>query len=118
MRVGLLAFACFDLGDGGFRSARRAWRGRARATRVAGFHRFLVALEPVRDLFVHAKDLFIAAIDGKGPQLLTAEASWQGGIGGYSALLPALHQLRRDCRAEHPSVALPTSLVLFICAKT
>src|SRR5215471_14840007 len=53
-------------------------------------------------------------MDGKRPQ-----PSWrpgqvkQSGIGGYSAL-PALHQLRRDCRAERFSVALPTSWVLFI----
>jgi len=40
----------------------------------------------------------------------------QSGLGGYSAL-PALHQLRRDCRAEHFLVALPTSWDLFICAK-
>src|SRR5215471_17937242 len=30
----------------------------------------------------------------------------QSGLGGYSAL-PALHQLRRDCRAEPFFVALP-----------
>ena len=45
-------------------------------------------------------------MDGKRPQ-----PSWrpgqvkQSGIGGYSAL-PALHQLRRDCRAEHPLVGI------------
>jgi hypothetical protein len=40
----------------------------------------------------------------------------QSGFGGYSAL-SALHQLRRDCRVEHPLVARPTSGDLFICAK-
>ena len=63
-----------------------------------------------------AKDLFLEAMDGKGPDHLRPGQVKQSGIGGYSAL-PALHQLRRDCRAEHPSVALPTSWVLFICAK-
>ena len=70
--------------------------------------RFLVASPPVRGLLLFAKHLFVAANEGKGPGHRRLEQVKQSGIGGYSAL-PALHQLRRDCRAEHPSVALPTS---------
>src|SRR5262245_55859424 len=40
----------------------------------------------------------------------------QSGIGGYSAL-PALHQLRRDCRAERFLVALTPAGDLFSSAK-
>jgi hypothetical protein len=41
--------------------------------------RFLVALPTSGDLFISAKDLFIAAIDGKRPRPLKAGASWQNG---------------------------------------
>src|SRR5215467_14662619 len=36
---------------------------------------------------------------------------------GSEAIRPFPLCTKRDCRAEHPSVALPTSWVLFICAK-
>src|SRR5262249_6177638 len=45
---------------------------------------------------------------GKGPSHCWPGQVKQSGIGGYSAL-PALHQLRRDCRAEHFFVSSPTS---------
>jgi hypothetical protein len=76
----------------------------------------ICALMSTRGL-VHLRQRFVRRSHGrKRPRPIKAGASWHSGIGGYSAL-PALHQLRRDCRAEHPSVALPTSWVLFICAK-
>ena len=52
----------------------------------------------------------------KGPRPLTAGQVRQSGIAGHSAL-PALHQLRRDCRAELFLVARPTAWDVFICAK-
>jgi len=45
---------------------------------IEGF-RFLVAPPRVQDLFICAKDLFIAAIKRKKPQPFTARASWQSG---------------------------------------
>jgi len=55
-------------------------------------------------------------LTGKGPSHCWPGQVKQSGIGGYSAL-PALHQLRRDCRAERFLVALTPAEDLFICAK-
>src|SRR6516164_3682877 len=78
---------------------------------------FFVALPSHRDLSLCAKDLFVAAMDAKRPQPFDGPGQVkQRGIGGYSAL-PALHQLRRDCRAERFLVARPTFWDLFMCAK-
>jgi len=62
MRVGLLAFACFDFGDDGLDQPGPLGVGEHGQPRVAGLHRFLVALVPVLDLLICAKHLFVAAI--------------------------------------------------------
>src|SRR6516164_2291758 len=73
---------------------------------------FFVALPSHRDLSLCAKDLFVAAMDAKRPQPFDGPGQVkQSGIGGYSAL-PALHQLRRDCRAERFLIALTGELGL------
>ena len=52
---------------------------------------------------------------GKRPQPLDGRGSRQSGVGeAKHSALPALHH---RVRAEHVLVALPTSRVLFICAK-
>jgi hypothetical protein len=79
--------------------------------------RFLVALPTSGDLFICAKDLFIAAIDGKRPQPLTAGASWQSGTKRRVQPFPLCTNCGETCRAERPLVARPTSWVLFISAK-
>src|SRR5262249_42002961 len=78
--------------------------------------RLYFALPRLPDLSDSAKDLFVAAMDGKGPDHYKPGQVKQSGIGGYSAL-PALHQLRRDCRAERFLVALTPAGDLFISAK-
>jgi len=67
--------------------------------------------------FLAISYLDICPAGRKGPQPFDGPGQVkQSGIGSYSAL-PALHQLRRDCRAEHPLVARPMSWALFSCAK-
>jgi hypothetical protein len=45
------------------------------ASLIQPVSRFLVVSRAVLDLLLHAKDLFIAAMDGKRPQPLLARAS-------------------------------------------
>src|SRR6516165_1641853 len=68
--------------------------------------------------FVLPRQRFVPRSHGteKAPAICWPGQVKQSGIGGYSAL-PALHQLRRDCRAEPFFVALPTSKDLFTSAK-
>src|SRR6516165_5778311 len=68
--------------------------------------------------FVLPRQRFVPRSHGteKAPAICWPGQVKQSGIGGYSAL-PALHQLRRDCRAERFLVALTPAGDLFICAK-
>jgi hypothetical protein len=50
----------------------------------------LVAQDPVRDLFIYAKDLFIAAIDGKGPSRVDGRGKLSRAGQRYNSALPAL----------------------------
>src|SRR5262249_8762091 len=66
---------------------------------------------------VHQRQGYVHGCHGrKRPRPLKPGQVKQRGIGGYSAL-PALQQLRRDCRAERFFVALPPVGDLFVCAK-
>jgi len=71
--------------------------------------RMTFALILSEDLFVYAKDLFIAAMDGKGPSQAGSGASRGKSRQSGSKVRPFPLCTKRDCRAEHPSVALPTS---------
>src|SRR5262249_28905013 len=94
--------------------------GKARAIVFAplpGLITLLVALASVRDLLFCAKDLFVAANDGKGPDHTGIRARpGQVNRAGLSDLFGPSRSVLTGW-AEHFLVALPPSWDLFICAK-